>query len=61
MLSKVDLPQPDGPTMETIEPSGTSSVTLRTASTGSRSRGRNTMPRLDSRIFALALLAVMRC
>ena len=36
-LSKVDLPQPDGPTMVTMEPSGTSSETPRTASTA---RGR---------------------
>src|SRR3984957_5268197 len=52
MLSKVDLPQPDGPTMVTIEPSGTSSDTPRTASTAPRSRGRNIMPIFDRRIFA---------
>src|ERR1700722_9647506 len=52
ILSKVDLPQPDGPTMVTMEPSGTSSDTPRTASTAPRSRGRNTMPMFDRRIFA---------
>src|SRR5882672_9211669 len=52
MLSRVDLPQPDGPTMVTIDPSGTSNVTSRQATTGSRSRGRNTMPTSASRIFA---------
>src|SRR6202161_1331334 len=52
MLSRVDLPQPDGPTMVTIEPSGTSSDTPRTASTAPRSRGRNIMPIFDRRIFA---------
>src|SRR5258707_14735206 len=52
ILSKVDLPQPDGPTIDTIEPSGTSKVTSRQATTGSRSRGRNTMPTSTSRIFA---------
>src|SRR5580704_7476763 len=51
-LSKVDLPQPDGPTMVTMEPSGTSSDTPRTASTAPRSRGRNIMPIFDRRIFA---------
>src|SRR6202795_3097321 len=51
-LSKVDLPQPDGPTMVTMEPSGTSSDTPRTASTAPRSRGRNIMPMFDRRIFA---------
>src|SRR5258708_37741573 len=51
-LSRVDLPQPDGPTMVTMAPSGTSSETLRTASTAPRSRGRNTMPIFDRRIFA---------
>ena len=51
-MSKVDLPQPDGPTMVTMEPSGTSSDTPRTASTAPRSRGRNTMPIFDRRIFA---------
>src|SRR5882672_9937789 len=52
MLRSVDLPQPDGPTMVTIDPSGTSNVTSRQATTGSRSRGRNTMPTSASRIFA---------
>src|ERR1700734_3373110 len=52
ILSKVDLPHPDGPTMVTIEPSGTSSDTPRTASTEPRSRGRNIMPIFDRRIFA---------
>src|ERR1700732_548082 len=52
ILSKVDLPQPDGPTMVTMEPSGTSSVMLRTASTAPRSRGRNMMPIFDRRILA---------
>src|SRR6202166_2584831 len=51
-LSKVDLPQPDGPTMVTMDPSGTSSETPRTASTAPRSRGRNIMPIFDRRIFA---------
>src|SRR6476646_4771565 len=52
MLRIVDLPQPEGPTMVTIEPSGTSKVKSRTATTGSRSRGRNTMPTSARRIFA---------
>src|SRR3954452_14036334 len=51
-LRIVDLPQPEGPTMVTIEPSGTSKVKSRTATTGSRSRGRNTMPTSARRIFA---------
>src|SRR4051794_29135115 len=52
MLRIVDLPEPEGPTMVTIEPSGTSKVKSRTATTGSRSRGRNTMPTSARRIFA---------
>src|SRR5215472_1842502 len=52
MLSRVDLPQPDGPTIDTIAPSGTSKLTSRQATTGSRPRGRNTMPTSASRIFA---------
>src|SRR5262245_41926769 len=52
MLRIVDLPQPDGPTMVTIEPSGTSKLKSRTATTGSRSRGRNTMPTSARQIFA---------
>src|SRR5438105_4637549 len=49
MLSTVDLPQPDGPTMVTIAPSGTSKLKSCTATTASRSRGRNTMPISASR------------
>src|SRR6202044_3767212 len=56
MLSKVDLPQPDGPTMGTIEPSGRSSDTPRTASTAPPARGRNIMPIFDRRIFAGAVI-----
>src|SRR5215813_2149730 len=52
MLRIVDLPQPDGPTMVTIAPSGTSKLKSCTATTGSRSRGRNTMPTSARRIFA---------
>src|ERR1700704_1867356 len=52
MLSTVDLPQPDGPTMVTIAPSGTSKLKSCTATTASRSRGRNTMPISASRILA---------
>src|SRR3954453_6114266 len=52
MLRMVDLPQPEGPTMVTIEPSGTSKVKSRTATTGSRSRGGNTRPTSARRIFA---------
>ncbi len=52
MLSTVDLPQPDGPTMVTMAPSGTEKVKSETATTGSRSRGRNTMPTSARRILA---------
>src|SRR5436190_3629722 len=52
ILSTVDLPQPDGPTMVTIAPSGTSKLKSETATTAPRSRGRNTMPTSARRIFA---------
>src|SRR6266481_1674121 len=52
MLSTVDLPQPDGPTMVTIAPSGTSKLKSCSATTGSRSRGRKTMPTSARRILA---------
>src|SRR5215471_17852071 len=52
MLSTVDLPQPDGPTMVTIAPSGTSKEKSETATTASRSRGRKTMPTSASLILA---------
>src|ERR1700674_4127732 len=58
MLSTVDLPQPDGPTMVTIAPSGTSKLKSRTATTASRSRGRNTMPISAKRILAGILAGI---
>src|ERR1700722_13626917 len=51
-LSKVDLPQPDRPTIVTMEPSCTPSDPPRTAPTAPRSRARNTIPIFDRRIFA---------
>src|SRR5882757_1918501 len=59
MLSTVDLPQPDGPTMVTIAPSGTSKLKSETATTASRSRGRKTMPISAKRILAGILVSIL--
>src|SRR5215471_11315089 len=61
MLSTVDLPQPDGPTMVTIAPSGTSKLKSETATTASRSRGRKTMPTSANLIFAWFFASILAC
>src|SRR5262245_17895293 len=52
MLRIVDLRRPAGATMVTIQRSGASKLKSRTATTGARSRGRNTMPTSARQIFA---------